>query len=78
MGFGKSSTSKERKSDTNADSIKENNWTRNTILVPFYTKDLKYSRGQLNSYCKKCHDGSFELLENKKHTGKCCRCGDKF
>jgi len=44
----------------------------------FYIRDPKYSRGQVVRDCKKCGDTSFELLENKKKTGKCCRCGEKY
>jgi len=50
----------------------------NSHTKPIYLEDVKYSRGQVNKYCKKCKDGAFELLENKKQTGKCCRCGNKF
>lgn len=47
-------------------------------MDPFYTTDSKYSRSQTVQVCKKCKDTSFELLENKKETGKCCRCGEKY
>jgi len=46
---------------------------------PFYTTNLsKYARSQEIFGCNKCGDTSFELLENGKPTGRCCRCGEKF
>jgi len=44
-------------------------------MEPFYKTDKKYSRSQVIVKCSKCKDTSFELLENKNSTGKCCRCG---
>ena len=44
----------------------------------FHTTHKKYSRGQLIRRCEKCKDTSYELLENKKITGRCCRCGAKY
>jgi len=45
---------------------------------PFYELHKKYSRGQKVTFCKKCGDTSFELLEDKKPTKRCCRCGDAY
>lgn len=45
---------------------------------PFHLTNKKYSRSQVLRKCKKCNDTSFELLENKKLTGRCCRCGEKY
>jgi len=47
-------------------------------MESFYTKDKKYSRGQRIVICKKCGDTAFELLEDKKSTGRCCRCGEEI
>lgn len=47
-------------------------------MTSFWKSKEVYSRGQIIKYCKKCKDTSFELLENKKPTGRCCRCGSKF
>lgn len=46
--------------------------------MSFYTKDKKYTKTQQVTKCKTCKDTSFELLENKKATGKCCRCGKEY
>jgi len=45
---------------------------------PFYLKNKKYQRSQKVRICHNCKDTSFEMLENGKLSGKCCRCGDKF
>ena len=45
---------------------------------PFYLKNKNHTRGQVVTFCKKCKDTSFELLEKKRSTGKCCRCGEKY
>jgi len=44
----------------------------------YYTLNIKYSRGTNVTFCKRCGDTSFELLEAGKKTGKCCRCGEKY
>jgi len=48
------------------------------IKLPLWLTDKKYSKNQVVTDCKNCKDTSFELLENKKETGKCCRCGLKY
>ena len=45
---------------------------------PIYLSDKKYWKNQKITECKKCKDTSFELLENMKPTGRCCRCGVKY
>lgn len=45
---------------------------------PFYTTNSIYSRSQQIFFCNNCGDTSFELLDNGKQTGKCCRCGGKY
>jgi len=45
---------------------------------PHYTIKDSYSRSQEIFFCDKCGDTSFELLDDGKKTGKCCRCGVKF
>jgi len=45
---------------------------------PLYKSDPKYSRSQQLFFCNTDGDTGFELLENGKKTGKCCRCGKKF
>ena len=78
MKFVKPRAEDKRISNTNADSIKTKTGPDLQKSDIFYKRDIKYSRGQVNMYCKNCKDGAFELLENKKQTGRCCRCGDKF
>lgn len=48
------------------------------MKLPFYLTDEKYWKSNKITECKKCKDTSFELIENKKNTGKCCRCGLKY
>jgi len=50
----------------------------NSHTKPFYKTDVKYSRGQRIVICNSCGDTSFELLENKKRTNRCSRCGATF
>jgi len=45
---------------------------------PLYSTDPKYSRSQELFFCNNDGDTAFELLENGKKTGKCCRCGQDF
>jgi len=45
---------------------------------PYYTKSDNYSRSQELFFCNKCGDTSFEMLDNNKKTGKCCRCGERY
>jgi len=45
---------------------------------PFYIGNPINSRSQQISFCTKCGDTSFELLDNGEPTGKCCRCGVKY
>jgi len=45
---------------------------------PFYTTNPLYSRSQEIFFCSNCGDTSFELLNDGKQTGKCCRCGVKY
>jgi len=45
---------------------------------PLYSTDSKYSRSQKLFFCHNDGDTAFELLENGKETGKCCRCGENF
>ena len=79
MGFGKKRAEKQTISDDNADSIKTKRAAAvPKFRVPFYTEDKKYSRGQRVARCDECKDTSFELLENKQPTEKCCRCGKPF
>ncbi len=44
----------------------------------FWRTDVKYSHTGDVTFCKNCGDTAFELLDNKKPTGKCCRCGESF
>jgi len=44
----------------------------------YYTLNIKYSRGTVVTFCDRCGDTSFELLERGKRTAKCCRCGEKY
>jgi len=45
---------------------------------PQWTIKDTYSKSQELFFCNKCGDTSFELLDNDKQTGKCCRCGLKY
>jgi len=44
--------------------------------APFHLSSDRYGRGQKILNCKKCKDTAFELLDQGKETGKCCRCGE--
>jgi len=48
------------------------------MIEPFHTSDKKYSRSQKVKHCEYCNDTSFELLETKIETNRCCRCGKEY